>query len=469
MRFYEFKLPDPGSSFDAELKSFFLKLVNDARQLPETDPKRIEFNQFLSNLKAEAGVKEDAVADVDMATINAVLAFLSKKDDKVATMYLMDAAEILGDKKVQAALKKKAEVHKTQGKELVKAQAKEKLDKAKKLSKKIGKGDRWAFQLHSILSRYENEQLHNDFLDLCINNKGLVRSLVSGQPLQKINLKDIINPKLLGIFADPAVFEDLAKLPLSDQTGQGSGAGPGESLFACIVPDTKKAEKSDLIIDGVVWEVKGGKNQSATGWLDSSSAKATDLKAAYFKGVDRLAKKPNQVVKNSKGFDVTMENLLADADFRFGRFGNLKIVFKMLQPSERIKTVDAIYTELAPTVKTAPKLKDIFEKSVNDTVDIILTAKSEQDIRPYEKIQAKLSMLEYAIGAYKAENFIIYNYSTQDTILVQGVKGILQAVDGPQQFLTFKSATIFGTGAAKGSPGVQVLITPKTRFSKKTF
>jgi hypothetical protein len=117
MRFFEFKLPTPGSSFDIELKQHLLTLVSDAKNLPETDPKRIKFNQFLQNIKAEAGITEDPVADADQATINAVLAFLAKKGVEGATMWLMDGAKILGDTKVQAALQKKGEVHKSIGKE----------------------------------------------------------------------------------------------------------------------------------------------------------------------------------------------------------------------------------------------------------------------------------------------------------------------------------------------------------------
>ena len=67
MRFLEFKLPAPGSAFDAELKQHLLTLVNDAKKLPEADPKRIQFNQFLQNIKAEAGITEDPVADADQA------------------------------------------------------------------------------------------------------------------------------------------------------------------------------------------------------------------------------------------------------------------------------------------------------------------------------------------------------------------------------------------------------------------
>jgi hypothetical protein len=117
MRFFEFKLPTAGSAFDVELKKHLLTLVNDAKKLPENDPKRIQFNQFLQNIKAQAGIAEDPVADADQATINAVLSFLAKKGDKVATMYLMDGAKILGDKDVQAALQKKADVHTTIGQE----------------------------------------------------------------------------------------------------------------------------------------------------------------------------------------------------------------------------------------------------------------------------------------------------------------------------------------------------------------
>jgi hypothetical protein len=110
MRFFEFKLPDAGSKFDAELKGFFLKLVNKANLLPDTDPRKIKFIQQLDNT---TGIGENVadITQVDNDTVNAVLAFLAKQGVKEATMFLMNTAKILGDTQVQAALEKKGKVH----------------------------------------------------------------------------------------------------------------------------------------------------------------------------------------------------------------------------------------------------------------------------------------------------------------------------------------------------------------------
>jgi hypothetical protein len=462
MRFYEFKLPTPGSSFDIELKQHLLALINDAKKLPETDPKRLKFNQFLQNIKAEAGITEDPVAEVDQETVNAILSFLAKKGVKEATMYLIDGAKILGDKGVQAALQKKADVHTKLGKEQVGEVAAEKLKKAKELAKKIGKDDEWGVSLHNALSYYENDQLHTDFLDVCLANKGLSSPFDPSIPYQKLNLKTIINPTLSGLFANQAAFNKLALLPLSTGTGQGSGIGPGETVFACLTPDTKKAGKSDLTIGGFgTVEVKGGNSQESTGWLDATGVKATDLRSAFLSKVNpALKSKLSKKVKFKNGTEMTVSEVIDNADFRPATFKFLKTVFKLLSPEDQIKTIDALYEKVAPTVKSDPKTREMYDSYVKETVYLIANVTNQSEIIPINKLQAKLSMIEYAVGEYKAETLLIYNYVTQDISLMKGIDGIEQSITSSDLITT--AITIRGKGADKGSPGVAV----KTRDVK---
>ena len=462
MRFVEFKLPEPGSTFDVELKQHLLTLVNDAKELPETNPKRIQFNQFLQNIKAEAGITEDPVAEVDQETVNAILSFLAKKGSKEATMYLMDGAKILGDKRVQAALQKKAEVHTNLGKEQVGAAAAEKLKKAKELARKIGKDDEWGVSLHNALAYYENDQLHTDFLDLCLVNQGLKSPFDPSISYQKLNLKTIINPILSGLFANQAAFNKLALLPLSTGTGQGSGIGPGETVFACLTPDTKKAGKSDLTISGFgTVEVKGGNSQESTGWLDATGVKATDLRSAFLSIVNpALKSKGRKKLKFKDGTETTVNDIIDNADFRPEKFKFLKTVFKLLSSEDQIKTIDALYNEVAPTVKSDPKTKKMYNSYVKETVNLIINIASRSELESINKLQAKLSMMEYAIGAYKAETLLIYNYVTQDISLIKGIDGIEQSINSSDLVTT--AITIRGKGAAKGSPGVAI----KTRDVK---
>jgi hypothetical protein len=115
MRFFEFQLPKPTSSFAPELAQYFVKLIKSARSLPENDPKRIEFNQFLEKIKQEAGIREDAIADVNQEVVNAILSAAAKKGNNQALLMLLNGAEILGDVGVQQALQKSAEIQKQAG------------------------------------------------------------------------------------------------------------------------------------------------------------------------------------------------------------------------------------------------------------------------------------------------------------------------------------------------------------------
>ncbi len=464
MRFFEFKLPEKDSPFFKKIFSELSSLIDLAQELPEEDPVRKQVSDYIDSLKNKTGVTEsDAILTAEHDLLVAMAKAIGGSE---ATRVLLDIDGF--KKKILKQLTKYSEVQQLQGKEKLQSENKEKLDQAKKLATKIGKDDEWARKLHNILSIYENDKLHQKFLNLCLNNQGLKENYANGTPLQKLNLKNIINPELLELFSNQAAFNSLANLPLSEGTGQGSGTGPGESIFACLTPDTKKAGKSDLIIGGKVWEVKGGKSQDSTGWLDATSAKATDIRAAFLNGINRLTKNPKKEITLKDGSIVTIEDLVNNADFREKRFLNLKTIMRLLKPEERYETIDNIYEKIAPTVKNNSKLSKIYNQSVEDSVNLIVNATDAASIKPLEKMQAKLSMLEYAVGSYKAENFLIYNYVTQDMIVVQGIEGIIQSIDGPSSVFVFKPITMMGSGAAKGSPGLQVEIKAK-RLSKKVF
>jgi hypothetical protein len=453
MRFLEFKLPEKDSPLFNEIFSELSDLVELTRDLPEENTVRQQVAAYLEKLTQNANVSEDAVEDAENALIIAIAKQLGGSQ---ATMALMDIKKF--KQKVQAEIAQVGTAYQEKGKDQVKSESTEKLTKAKKLAKKIGKDDKWGVSLHNALSYYENEQLHIDFLDLCLTNQGLTNAINDpSQPFRKLNLKTIINPKLSELFANQEAFTGLALLPLSDGTGQGSGIGPGEAIFACLTPNAKKAAKSDLIIDGGTWEVKGGKSQESTGWLDSTGAKATDLSQAFKKSVDPILRsKGRKLMKFKDGTTVTINDLIDNADFRPEKFKELKTVFKLLDPTDQIKTIDAIYTVIAPTVKSDENTKKIYKKYVKDTVNLITNITNQSEILSINKLQAKLSMIEYAIGTYKAANFLIYNYVTQDIVVIQGIAGIDEAIDSADSNLMTTAITMRGAGAKKGSPGISI-------------
>lgn len=457
MRFVEFKLPEKDSPLFNQIFSELSELVDLTKDLPEENAVRQQVDTYLEKLKQNANVAEDAVEDAEEAMLIAVA---KKIGGPQATMYLLDIKKL--KEAVQAEIAQVGTAHQEKGKEQVGAIAAEKLKKAKELARKIGKDDEWGVSLHNALSYYENDQLHTDFLDLCLANKGLGSPFDPSIPYQKLNLKTIINPTLSGLFANQAAFNKLALLPLSTGTGQGSGIGPGETVFACLTPDTKKAGKSDLTIGGFgTVEVKGGNSQESTGWLDATGVKATDLRSAFLSIVNpALKSKGRKKFAFNDGTETTVNDIIDNADFRPEKFKFLKTVFKLLSPEDQIKTIDALYKEVAPTVKSDPKTKKMYNSYVKETVNLIINIASRSELESINKLQAKLSMIEYAIGAYKAETLLIYNYVTQDISLIKGIDGIEQSINSSDLVTT--AITIRGKGAAKGSPGVAI----KTRDVK---
>ena len=457
MRFVEFKLPEKDSPLYKQIFSELSELVELTKDLPEDNAVRQQVDAYLDKLKQNVDVAEDAVEDAEDALLIAIAKLFSGPQ---STMALMDIKKL--KQKVQAEIAQVGTLHQEKGKEQVGAAAAEKLKKAKELAKKIGKDDEWGVSLHNALSYYENDQLHTDFLDTCLANKGLSSPFDPSIPYQKLNLKTIINPTLSGLFANQAAFNKLALLPLSTGTGQGSGIGPGETVFACLTPDTKKAGKSDLTIGGLgTVEVKGGNSQESTGWLDATGVKATDLRSAFLSIVNPALKaKGRKKFKFNDGTETTVNDIIDNADFRPEKFKFLKTVFKLLAPEDQIKTIDALYTAVAPTVKSDPKTKKMYNRYVKETVNLITNIASRSELESINKLQAKLSMIEYAIGAYKAETLLVYNYVTQDIALIKGIDGIEQSINSSDLVTT--AITMRGQGAKKGSPGIAI----KTRDVK---
>ena len=461
MRFFEFKLPDADSAFAKELESFLTNLINSAKKLPETDPRRTQFDAALGQLQAEAGINEDHVADADTAIVSAVIQKLLENGQQNALFALMDLAKIVNDPKVQAAIKnKEAEVAKQ---EQNKAQevSQDKLKKAKAVAKKVGKRDAWGQELLAVLNRYENDQLVNDFMDAVLNGTGLTKDIVSGAPTAKFNLKVIINSQLQGILDNKEAFTSLALMPFSEQTaGFGGGVGPGEALLAMLIPGAKRSSSaSDLMIGSDVWEVKGGGSDSSKAWLDSSTVAPAELRRIFNDHTESLRPKLRKIIPYKDGTKFTLSQVLDLADFRAEKFRFLRTAFTFLNDADRKKIIGEMYALLFPSVKKG-KTSKIYAQYVTDTIDNILIGER----LPIADIQAKLGMLEYALGSYQASNFIIYNYNTHELLIIQGTKGIIDSIDNPDNML--RSETITMGNSKKSSAGVTLVSKPRKRAQR---
>jgi hypothetical protein len=326
-----------------------------------------------------------------------------------------------------------------------------KVDKANQLAKRVGKGEDWARDLISRLDLYDNDELINLFLDSCNDGTALSKPIVVDNPQSKVNLRNAINPKLIGILDNKQAFSKLAVMPFSDQTaGYGGGVGPGESLFAMLIPNAKKAPSSDLLIGDKVWEVKAGGSDTSKAWLDSSpGVSPAELKREFIDSISETVKPKLRKKYRYKDDSVyTLSEIVSLADFRDGTFKHLRTVFNLLEKRTKVKTLDAIYSKLFGDIKKKePELyKDFLIKS--------LVSIESGNRKELANTQAKLGMIQYAVGSYQAENMLIYNYNTQDVVTMRGIEGIIQSIDNPANLV--RTETITMGSSKKPSAGISL-------------
>jgi hypothetical protein len=312
-----------------------------------------------------------------------------------------------------------------------------------------------------VLNRYENDQLANDFMDAVINGTGLTKDIASGVPTAKFNLKAITSSQLQGIFDNKEAFTSLALMPFAEQTaGFGGGVGPGEALLAMLIPGAKRSSTaSDLMIGSDIWEVKSGGSDSSKAWLDSSTVAPAELRRIFNDHTESLRPQLRKKIRFTDGTQFTLSQVLDLADFRAEKFRFLRSTFKFLNDADRKKIIGEMYALLFPSVKKG-KTSKIYAQYVTDTIDNILVGQR----LPIADIQAKLGMLEYALGSYQASNFIIYNYNTQELLIIQGTKGIIDSIDNPDNML--RSETITMGNSKKSSAGITLASKPRTRAQR---
>ena len=452
MRFVEFKLPEKDSPLFKQIFSELSDLVELTKELPEENAVRRQVAVYLEKLKKNANVTEDTIEDTEDALLIAVA---KKIGGSQSTMALLDIKKL--KEAVKAELAALGTVQQEKGKEQLNAASAEKLKKAKEVAKKVGKRDAWGQDLLAILNRYENEQLVNDFMDAVINGTGLTKDIVSGAPTAKFNLKIIINSQLQGILDNKEVFTSLAVMPFSEQTaGFGGGVGPGEALLAMLIPGAKRSSSaSDLMIGTDVWEVKGGGSDSSKAWLDSATVAPAELRRIFNDHTASLRPQLRKKVRYTDGTEFTLSQVLDLADFREEKFRFLRTAFRYLTADDNKTIISEMYTLLFPSVKKKePKL---FKQYVIDTINAILEGKR----RPVADMQAKLGMLEYSLGSYQANNFIIYNYNTHELLIIQGAAGIIDSIDNKDNML--KTETITMGNSKKSSAGVTLVSKPGKR------
>ena len=321
---------------------------------------------------------------------------------------------------------------------------------------RVGKSDGWKRGLLSALSHYD-DQVALDFLEACANGSALTVKIGKTAQIAKYKLNSIVDPKLQPIF-DPShkdVFGSLLRLPFTEGTGFGAGIAPGESLLACLLPGATSASKGDIEMNGEVWEMKAGsysfnaekgKLGKSGAWLDCSkiAENAPSLKKVFADSVLTYLTNKNKKITLGKNV-YTVGDLIKLADFRPTKLPQLNALLALISPEQALQVLSDTYGAIVPTVKA----KNL--KAFNNIVKASLPLIQSSDAVELGKLHVKLSMFEYAMGEFKATNFIFYNSTTQDIALIQGTGSFSNALDPKYGIL---STTFTMNGANKASAGV---------------
>jgi hypothetical protein len=424
MRFFEFKLPEPGTDFAKQLENYFLKIIQKAQSLPENDPKRKDLNLYLSSIKSELGIKEDAVEDVGFDLIKTILL---KSGVQEASLALLNMANIIKDSAIQTELQKLIKLGGEKEKERSQEVSKTVLEKSQKVARKVGKDDSWGIDLSERLARFQDIDLINSLLDNSLNNTCFKDPMIfKTDGVVKGKLQNFVIPELAGLFSNQG-FTYLAKMPFDVR-----GMGPGEALLAILIPNAKKASKGDLEINDETWEVKGAgykadgaDNQS---WIDSAgiNVKGTTLGEIFRNKVRELLgnKVPETITVSGK--DLDFESVLNAADFRSKALSSLAAILTLLEFSKKQEVINSVYSKLFPGCKE--KIPEEYESFINDSIDLI----SKLDLSALARLQTKFSLKEYGLGAYNSPNFIFYNPTYQDVVFSKGVSAVDDFYNDPQ-------------------------------------
>jgi hypothetical protein len=462
MRAFEFLLEskDPASNIIKNLEIVAQKADASPEISDKVDDALNDLDKKLADLEAKAKqppqevpVGEDQATDLRIQNLEKRITNLKTKlppNDPDLLEMENDLAELL------FAIERTEKEQSAQGFNLARSLSTdsktERLKKAKELATRLGKSGSWANNLLGALSLFE-DQLENDFLDLCIAGQGLIQDVTDAKGVSRYNLQAAINPKIKAIFDNKEGFEALLYLPFAEQkAGFGGGVGPGEALLAMLIPNAKRANPGDLSVNGETWEIKSGSYSSpskgSSAWLDSAPGKLTgnSLRKVFDKSTGEFIKPLLQKTVSVGDNKLRVSQALELADFRSKAFPYLKAVFSAFSEQQRIKVIDDLYSELYPTVKK----KD--EEFYNDTLIRSILAINQGDHQMLAKSQAKCGMLEYALGSYNSPNFIIYNSTTHDILSIKGKEGIVKSLDDPSNNVLATTATM--GKSAKASAGV---------------
>jgi hypothetical protein len=449
MRFFEFAIT-PGSNTVSSL----VDLAKDPKTEPGLKQEILSIFRQLKS-KAESEPTNAQTQTEDPSSDAALIAEI--EDDEAYWQRILNS-----DPRLKAIAEKKAQEAFNVGTALatdrISQDAEIKLKMAIRVAESLGKNKSWAEKLRNMANAL-GDPLALDFLTAVAEDKALKPSFSLAPGNRKYKLRDVLEDSIVGILDNRDFMTNVYnELPLGSGTGQGSGIGPGETLLALLIPGAKKPARGDLVVPGVgKWEVKGSGysgSKLGTGWLDATKEKVSGsaLRKIFVSEIKPfVADRLNDVISNGKKEFTVDEGIHTEADFRPTSLSSLKAVMALLEPEQKVSIIRELYTTLFPETSVNKDTKSLFDDFVQKTPELI-ASESRTELA---KMQAKLGMIEYAIGYYECPNFFVVNTTSDEIGVVSGLEAALESLDEPSLGLSASTITM-SASSSKASSGINL-------------
>ena len=454
MRFFEFKLPAPGTDLAAKIETEIDSLINVAEENPELQQKVAQDLRALIAMvkKAKPPVQQQpaqAQQPAEQFTENQSTILINLKATLMAEFEgILDAAkkEIVS-KKIEALLKATAAQAEQAGADKFKKSAEATHDDFKSigdlLAKKLKQPSGWAKTLiNNLRNTGLDDELLYVFLEQCLPESTTpAMSWPFKQGVQDIDFRTLLSAEAKEVVANQEAVSVLIKTLW--QGGSGKAGGEGEVFVGLMTPGGTMPAKGDVIVDNRLYEVKAtywsikdkNKLDSTEAWLDSGPF------AENVQGVK------NEFKRLADQHGATYDE--ADMKYATFRLNGLPELNKILSTvSDAKQLMVELHRVIFPNVDDADIVSGVEKMMTTGIIDNHLTAAKEQGV---------MAMKEYAAGQESFGFVLIDKTTLKGTVMVDAFDAAAGfRFTSPVNMSKFNKKTGKMTSARKAVPGIMV-------------
>ena len=299
---------------------------------------------------------------------------------------------------------------------------------AQKFAKKFNVKPIWARNLVGMFSIAIEREDRKKFLDLCLDGKAMsIETMIKNKQGSIDTVVAMDQPEIAKVFKH--IKETLLDISLS--TGQRGATGPFEAMLAIMggAEKPKNDEGGDVKIGGRKYEVKStsisvsstsvGSGSGTPGWLDAGPKGEV--------GASKLREIANNWVKSNAPALLTnkkFNEIWKSADFIESGLPSLNDAFRYLEassPGNSKKFLEYCMLTFFPNCK-------VKEWNLSRAVTRMLKHIVEQNARGVAREQGILGLIEYMKGKGN-DGFIFFNSSFQEYRVIDGLAGLLEAIE----------------------------------------